>query len=53
MSHSYSRDPYKILDLMGDMGGLLEIGLGLGALLTANFVKNAFTRSLLSDTYQI
>ena len=51
MNRTYSRDPYKILDLIGDMGGLLEIGLGLGALLTASFVKNSFTRSILSDTY--
>ena len=49
----YSLDPYKILDLLGDMGGLLEIGLAVGLLLTFSFVKNSYERSILSDTYQV
>ena len=46
-------DPYKILDLLGDMGGLLDIVTAFGILLTASFVNKAFNRSLLSDTYQV
>ena len=46
-------DPYKILDLLGDMGGLLDIINALGVLLTISFVKHSFNRSLLGDAYQV
>ena len=49
----YQREPYKILDLMGDLGGLLEIGLAIGKLLTFSFVQDAFYRSILGQTYQV
>ena len=49
----YSLDPYKILDLLGDMGGLLDIVLAFGVLVTLKVVKRAFDRSLLSDAYQV
>ena len=49
----YSLEPYKVLDLMGDMGGLLEIGLACGLLLTFFYVKEAFERSIMGDTYQV
>ena len=38
---------------MGDLGGLLEIGLAIGKLLTFSFVQDAFYRSMLSQTYQV
>lgn len=44
-------DPYKILDLLGDMGGLLDIINAFGVLITLSIVRNAFSRSLLSDAY--
>ena len=46
-------DPYKILDLLGDMGGLLDIMNAFGVLLTLSVVRDAFNRSLLRDTYQV
>ena len=49
----YSLEPYKILDLLGDMGGLLDIINAFGILITASIVKEAFNRSLLSDAYQV
>ena len=49
----YSLDPYKILDLLGDMGGLLDIIHAFGILLTVSIVKEAFNRSLLSEAYQV
>ena len=49
----YSLDPYKILDLLGDMGGLLDILHVFGILLTLSIVKEAFNRSLLSEAYQV
>ena len=49
----YSMDPYKILTLLGDMGGLLDIIMAFGVLITVNYVKRAFARSLLSDAYQV
>lgn len=36
--HRYSVEPYKILDLLGDMGGFLEIIMTCGLLLTFFFV---------------
>ena len=47
----YSLDPYKILDLLGDLGGLLEYVRAIGMILTASMVKKAFDISLLSETY--
>ena len=49
----YSLDPYKILDLLGDLGGLLDFVRVVGWILTASVVKKAFDISLLSDTYQV
>ena len=49
----YSLDPYKILDLLGDMGGLLDIINAFGVLVTVSVVKEAFNRSLLGDAYQV
>ena len=49
----YSLDPYKILDLLGDLGGLLEYVRAFGMILTASMVKKAFDISLLRDTYQV
>ena len=49
----YSMEPYKILTLLGDMGGLLDIIMAFGVLITISFVKRAFARSLLSDAYQV
>ena len=47
----YSLEPYKILDLLGDMGGLLDIIFAFGVLITIGYVKRAFARSLLGDAY--
>lgn len=49
----YGSDPYNILDFLGDLGGLLDIILVFGLLLTFSHVKNAFVRSLLRDAYQV
>ena len=49
----YSLEPYKILDLLGDMGGLLDIIFAFGVLITIGYVKRAFARSLLGDAYQV
>ena len=47
-------EPYKILDLLGDMmGGLLDIINAFGVLMTLQIVRNAFNRSSLSDAYQV
>ena len=46
-------DPYNIVDLLGDMGGLLDIIMAFGAILTAKEVRKAFDRSLLHDAYQV
>ena len=49
----YSLNPYSILSLLGDMGGLLDIAWAIGILLTTSEVTKAFERSLLKETYQV
>ena len=49
----YSMEPYKILTLLGDLGGLLDIIMAFGVVITISYVKRAFSRSLLGDAYQV
>ena len=46
-------DTYKILDFMGDIGGLLDITMAIGVLITYSYVNQKYKRSLLGDTYQV
>ena len=50
---AYEIEPYSIIDLFGDMGGLLNIVFAVGAVLTAAEVHKAFSKSLLRDVYQV
>lgn len=52
-SRFYGRDPYKLLELLGDLGALLSVVAIFGALLTQKYVNNSYQRSLLSKTYQV
>ena len=47
------KEPMKILDFLGDLGGLLDISLAFGALLTFHYVKKRFYQNLVEHTYQI
>ena len=49
----YNRDPYKLLELLGDLGGLFDILILIGLLLTNFWVVPHFTAELLKDSYQI
>jgi len=42
-----------ILDFFGDLGGLLEIVLGTGSLVTFAFVNRQFNASLVKEVYQV
>ena len=42
-----------MLDLLADMGGLFDIIVLFGTLITLNFVKRAFDKSVLGDAYQV
>ena len=48
---TYNSDPYKILDLLGDMGGLVKFCATIGMLMTISHVRESFARSILQDTY--
>ena len=50
-SKSYSLNPYGIMSLLGDMGGLLDIVWAVGIILTASEVSKGLERSLLKQTY--
>ena len=39
--------------MIGDLGGYLELLNLIGLILTLNYVKNAYERSLMGDTYQM
>ena len=49
----YETDQYKVLSLLGDLGGLLDILMAIGVLITIGYVKRQFSRSLLGDAYQV
>ena len=49
----YELDQYKVLSLLGDLGGLLDIVMAIGVLITIGYVKRQFSRSLLGDAYQV
>ena len=49
----YELDKYKVLSLLGDLGGLLDIIMAIGVLITIGYVKKQFSRSLLGDAYQV
>ena len=49
----YSIEPYKILEFLGELGGLLEFFLAIGFIITYKFVKNQYERALIGDTYQV
>ena len=49
----YSLDPYKIMALLGDIGGFTELLGLLGLALTSNLVQYQFARDLMSSTYHV
>ena len=46
-------EPYKILEFLGELGGLLEFFLAIGFIITYKFVKDQYERALIGDTYQV
>ena len=50
---SYGSNPYKILDLLSDLGGLLFFISTLGISLTAFCVRRSLEKDLLKDTFQV
>lgn len=49
----FSLDPYKLTDLLGDLGGFLEIVQSVGIFLTVVFVEHSFLKRLIGDAYQV
>lgn len=47
----YGSNPYKILHLLSDLGGLLVVLASLGFLLTVCCVRRSLEQSLLKDTF--
>ena len=52
-NHFYSLEPYKISDLLGDLGGYQEIIFAVGVVLTVLIVENKFESDLMKDAYQV
>ena len=38
----YGQDPYMILDLFGDIGGILELLTTIGLLISSSYVKHSY-----------
>ena len=49
----YSSDPYKILNLLGDIGGYLELIMALGFAMAHYFVQHEYLREIMSSAYQV
>ena len=49
----YNKESYDILTYLGDMGGLFEISLFVGKLLTSLFVGKMFQAALIESAYKI
>lgn len=49
----YSMDNYKFITLLGDLGGILDLFMAFGTLITIGLVKRAFDSSLLGEAYQV
>lgn len=49
----YKREEYDALTFLSDLGGLLEILLLLGMLLSSSFVMRLFYAALVKKTYRI
>ena len=46
-------DNYKFITLLGDLGGILDILLAFGTMITIGLVKRAFDGQLLGEAYQV
>ena len=49
----YKREMYDILDWLGDLGGLKEIVIYFGIILTQNFVGRLLVAQLVAQTYKV
>ena len=49
----YKREVETLLDYFGDIGGLLEIVLGVGFLLTGPFVRRSMNSEIINEVYQV
>ena len=49
----YGQDPYMILDLFGDIGGILELLTTIGLLISSSYVKHSYQRSIIQNNYQV
>ena len=49
----YKRDGYDVLTYLGDLGGLLDVLLVLGQILTSAIASKLFTAALISQLYRI
>ena len=49
----YQRQGYDILAYLGDLGGLLDVLLVVGKVMTAIFTSKLFIAALISEAYRI
>ena len=49
----YSLDPYKVMALLGDIGGFTELLALFGFALTTRLVHYQFARDVMSSTYHV
>ena len=49
----YRRQVETVLDFFGDIGGLGEIVIGFGALMTLSFVTRSMYSEMINKVYQV
>ena len=52
-NHVYSREYYDLVQYLGDLGGLLDVVLVFGWILTSFFSFRLFQSALVSSTYKL
>lgn len=53
ITRSYSREGYDVLTYLGDLGGLMDILLVAGQMMTSVFASKLFTAALIGQLYRV
>ena len=49
----YKREVTKIMDFLGDIGGIIEIVLAIGLLVTSAFVTRSMNAEMIKEAYTV
>ena len=52
-SRNHTRQTYRLIEYLGDIGGLIQIILIAGSFLVGFIIERQFNAAMVSETYQI